>query len=279
MPRKKAAKRRIARKTPSSHIPYITSTQQSIFYFRVSRARHQPGSRMSVQPCTIGINPKINVSVDACNPPGRRYRCEKCNTEHSLHRWWETGTGTGTRLDLARSPFPTPPPPSTATRPSRAILPVTLVTNPRSFFALSLSPCLACRQPAAPFSITPPSTRKRKAAEAAIADNNQPPPKAATKAAQARNATASSDRFPAKACSTVAQVTDTGSSASSASQKKLTIATPATTTASMDSDDDFLSDVSSSGDFLDTQASEDESLGDSTYLISPSQVGVSSVVC
>ncbi|KAJ5949447.1 hypothetical protein N7454_001031 [Penicillium verhagenii] len=42
-----------------------------------------------------------------------------------------------------------------------------------------------------PFFITPPSTRKRKAAEAAIADDNQPLPKSATKAANNRDATAS----------------------------------------------------------------------------------------
>lgn len=42
--------------------------------------------------------------------------------------------------------------------------------------------------------------------------------------------------------------------------------TPATTTGSMDSDDDFLSDVSSSGDFLDNQNSDDESLGDGMFL-------------
>jgi hypothetical protein len=34
----------------------------------------------------------------------------------------------------------------------------------------------------------------------------------------------------------------------------------------MDSDDDFMSDVSSQDDFLDMQGSDDESLGEGTYL-------------
>jgi ariadne-1 len=38
----------------------------------------------------------------------------------------------------------------------------------------------------------------------------------------------------------------------------------------MDSDDDFLSDVSSAGDFLDTQNSDDESLGDGMLVLSVS---------
>lgn len=48
--------------------------------------------------------------------------------------------------------------------------------------------------------------------------------------------------------------------------------TPATTTGSMDSDDDFLSDVSSSGDFLDNQNSDDESLGDGMFLFLSSTI-------
>lgn len=61
----------------------------------------------------------------------------------------------------------------------------------------------------------------------------------------------------------IAQDTERGSSTSSASLnlKKSRIATPATTAGSMDSDDDFLSDVSSPDDF-NTQASDDESLGE-----------------
>lgn len=137
-------------------------------------------------------------------------------------------------------------------------------------FLLICSPSIRrhfCRNP---LFTTPPSTRKRKGAEAAIADDDQPSlkAKAATKAAHARNATASDPR-PPKPGSTVpatSQSTETerGSSASSAGQKKRDLATPATTTASMDSDDDFLSDVSSPDDFLDTQNSDDESLGEGT---------------
>jgi ariadne-1 len=52
--------------------------------------------------------------------------------------------------------------------------------------------------------------------------------------------------------------------------KKRDLVTPVTTTGSMDSDDDFLSDVSSAGDFLDTQNSDDESLGDGMLVLSVS---------
>ncbi|KAJ5168016.1 uncharacterized protein N7482_003610 [Penicillium canariense] len=125
---------------------------------------------------------------------------------------------------------------------------------------------------AAPLFTTPPSTRKRKAAEAAIADDDQPLPKAATKAAHTRNATASDPRSRTKPASTLTtsqdqdqdQEPERGSSTSLASLnlKQARIVTPATTTGSMDSDDDFLSDVSSPDDFLDTQGSDDESLGE-----------------
>ncbi|KAJ5905218.1 E3 ubiquitin-protein ligase dbl4 [Penicillium subrubescens] len=111
----------------------------------------------------------------------------------------------------------------------------------------------------------------RKAAEAAIADSDQSSPEAATKAAHCGNATAataaSDPKSRSKHTSSVtvtSQDTERGSSTSDASlnPKKSRIATPATTAGSMDSDDDFMSDVSSPDDFLDTQGSDDESLGE-----------------
>jgi nitrate reductase cytochrome c-type subunit len=113
--------------------------------------------------------------------------------------------------------------------------------------------------------ITPPITRKRKAAEV---DNDQPSPKAATKAHGPRHAT-SSDR-PAlskhsSAATEITENTERASPASSASQKKRDLATPATTTASMDSDDDFMSDVSSQEDFG-MQGSDNDSLGEGLHL-------------
>jgi hypothetical protein len=46
-----------------------------------------------------------------------------------------------------------------------------------------------------------------------------------------------------------------------------TLVTPTTTTRSMDSDDDFMTDVSSrEEDFLDMQDSEDESLGEGLFM-------------
>lgn len=129
--------------------------------------------------------------------------------------------------------------------------------------------------PAVPPFTTPRLTRKRKAAEAAIADNDQSSPEAATKAADTahvENATApasdpKSRSKQASAATGLAQDTERGSSTSSASLnvKKSRIATPATTAGSMDSDDDFMSDVSSQDDF-NTQASDDESLGEGTCL-------------
>lgn len=127
---------------------------------------------------------------------------------------------------------------------------------------------------------TPPLTRKRKAAEAALADDNQPLTRAATQAqaqVPARNATASDTRSRKKPSLAVSNTqsnpsaslsteTEGDSSASSESQKKRDPATPATTTASMDSDDEMLSDVSSQDDFLDAQISEDESLGEGMWM-------------
>ncbi|CAG8906430.1 unnamed protein product [Penicillium egyptiacum] len=101
---------------------------------------------------------------------------------------------------------------------------------------------------------TPPITRKRKAAEA-IADEALP------KAAHGyRKPTSASDRPSHKGESATATETTERESPVSSGPKKRPSATP--TTASMDSDDDFMSDVSSQDDFLGTQGSEDESLGE-----------------
>lgn len=53
------------------------------------------------------------------------------------------------------------------------------------------------------------------------------------------------------------------------SEKRSRLVTPTTTTRSMDSDDDFMTDVSSrEEDFLDMQDSEDESLGEGQFFLS-----------
>jgi ariadne-1 len=122
-----------------------------------------------------------------------------------------------------------------------------------------------------PISITPPSTRKRKAAEAAITDD-QPHTESATKAAHGDPPLVGRSRKPKPKpastgpATTCPQSTESGNSTSSTGLKKRELATPATTEASMDSDDDFMSDVSSQDDFLDMQGSDDESLGEGTYL-------------
>jgi hypothetical protein len=192
-------------------------------------------------------------------------------------------------------PISPPSPPEIKVPPRLpTVLPIRLVTLWLNWFTRSLGwfePLPAClNRPyldpfpspivgtfAVPLFTTPRLTRKRKAAEAAIADNDQSSPKAATRATNTGNATvtaataaAPSDpktRSKQVSSETVtSQDTERGSSTSSASlnRKKSRIATPATTTGSMDSDDDFMSDVSSAEDFLDTQGSEDESLGEGT---------------
>lgn len=162
---------------------------------------------------------------------------------------------------------------------NRAIFPVTLwLTNhqpsfPNPLLLLPLPPFHTIRPGSLPpISITPPSTRKRKAAEAAITDD-QPLPESATKAAHTHTQDAtlvSRSRKPDETGPATTQSTETGSTASFTSQKKRVLATPATTDASMDSDDDFMSDVSSQDDFLDMQGSDDESLGEGTYQLASS---------
>jgi hypothetical protein len=108
---------------------------------------------------------------------------------------------------------------------------------------------------------TPPQTRKRKAAEAAITDKDEPLPKAAH---GSRNATlAFSDRRrPRHESTTEIETTDIISTASFNGQVDRPSATSASTAASMDSDDECMSDVSSQEDFPDTEGSDDESLGE-----------------
>ncbi|KAJ5532856.1 hypothetical protein N7494_009408 [Penicillium frequentans] len=166
----------------------------------------------------------------------------------------------------ARShPFPTPSPSEPSSHFSSDVV------APEESLLKPTPPLLPPAGILPPPFITPPSTRKRKAAEAAIADDNQPLPKSATKAAHARNATAS-DRPSTRAKSNtdknrstlpiLTQSPESGNSGKSPVGLKRDIATPATTTGSMDSDDDFMSDVSSGDDFADTQGSDDESLGE-----------------
>ncbi|KAI2795135.1 E3 ubiquitin-protein ligase dbl4 [Penicillium oxalicum] len=117
------------------------------------------------------------------------------------------------------------------------------------------------------FFTTPRLTRKRKAAEAAIADTDQSPPKAATKASTTRTGPATDTTPESKSPSNLPLVTSLDSDSETVTQldaqhtKKSRIATPATTAGSMDSDDDFMSDVSSQ-DAFHTQGSDDESLGE-----------------
>ncbi|KAJ5363170.1 hypothetical protein N7541_004014 [Penicillium brevicompactum] len=102
---------------------------------------------------------------------------------------------------------------------------------------------------------TPPTTRKRTAAEAAI--DNEP----LTAAHGHRTATSHQRSRKPDSAPTASSDTEKPGSASPASRKKGFLGTPASTTASMDSDDDFMSDVSSD-EFLGTQGSDNESLGE-----------------
>jgi hypothetical protein len=97
--------------------------------------------------------------------------------------------------------------------------------------------------------ITPPVTRKRKALEAAIEDdeNSFDTASSASKGCEASTRQSSTTHFPA-----------------SLRNRVLGIATPTTTAEAMDSDDDFefMTDASSAEDFLGPQDSDDESLGE-----------------
>lgn len=114
---------------------------------------------------------------------------------------------------------------------------------------------------------TPPQTRKRKALEAAIEENEV---SAAAPTAEASRNTAGQRSSSKLRRTSNAEDKDKGSISTAGSgdnfpvslrQRVSDLATPATTAGSMDSDDDFMSDASSQG-FLDTQGSDDESLGD-----------------
>lgn len=52
-----------------------------------------------------------------------------------------------------------------------------------------------------------------------------------------------------------------------ATKRATDLATPATTTDSMDSDDEFMSDISSQDGFMDNRGSEDESLGEGVFFL------------
>lgn len=128
---------------------------------------------------------------------------------------------------------------------------------------------------------TPPTTRKRKAAEAASADNPS------SSSSSSSGAATGTSRSKAKVHKGEHKQTTTGTPSASdseaagdpgagigkESQRETTdLVTPATTTrtgsVSMDSEDEFMSDVSSQGGFLDTQGSEDESIGEGECLVS-----------
>lgn len=113
---------------------------------------------------------------------------------------------------------------------------------------------------------TPPTTRKRKAAEAAISDSDN---SSATKGPDPRSRIAtglssSISREPPLRRDSRLTTVDLNVPVR---QKALDLATPAATTESMDSDDDFMSDATSQDDFLDTQGSDDESLGEGEVLL------------
>lgn len=135
---------------------------------------------------------------------------------------------------------------------------------------------MACLATARSFT-TPPTTRKRKAAEAAISENESTSAKQGSDL-RSRNAHAHATG-PSSSNSREDSPSPRRGSGSTATaladlevvpvrQKKQTadLATPATTTESMDSDDEFMSDASSQ-DFLDTQASDDESLGEGGFIV------------
>jgi ariadne-1 len=114
---------------------------------------------------------------------------------------------------------------------------------------------------------TPPQTRKRKALEAAIEDNEV---SAATPAVESSRHTAGQRSSSKLRRTSKAEDKDKGLGSTAGAgddfpvslRKRVSdLATPATTAGSMDSDDDFMSDASSQ-DFLDTQGSDDESLGE-----------------
>lgn len=123
---------------------------------------------------------------------------------------------------------------------------------------------------AAPAVTTPPITRKRKALEAALDQGDGESHACPT----ALNATLVKGRPLSKTRKT-GKSQDSSSSPISPStdakfpvllQKRgLEIATPTTTTGTMDSDDDFMTDASSQEGFLGTQGSDDESLGDGKF--------------
>jgi hypothetical protein len=121
--------------------------------------------------------------------------------------------------------------------------------------------------------ITPPITRKRKAVEEAATttttpgddDDNNHSTKSANAAKHPKTLPLERSVQGKRQSSPAARTekAEDKESSPSLSRNGASVVTPTTTTRSMDSDDDFMTDVSSrEEDFLDTQDSDDESLGE-----------------
>jgi hypothetical protein len=101
--------------------------------------------------------------------------------------------------------------------------------------------------------------------EAAIDDGDDKANKAATKALKPSSSSDDDERAPRSKQGITHDTVSQASAGCPISRRKRVsdIATPASTTGSMDSDDEFMTDVSShEEDFLGTQGSDDESLGE-----------------
>jgi hypothetical protein len=119
---------------------------------------------------------------------------------------------------------------------------------------------------------TPPITRKRKALEAALhqGDDARPAASNALLVTPVEGRPLSKIRKTGKSQDSSSSSTSTSTSdvkfPVSLRKRGLDITTPTTTTGTMDSDDDFMTDdASSQEDFLGTQGSDDESLGDGKF--------------
>jgi ariadne-1 len=117
---------------------------------------------------------------------------------------------------------------------------------------------------------TPPITRKRKALEAALHQGDDARPAASNSllVTPVEGRPLSKIRKTGKSQDSSSSLTSTSTLDAkfpvSLRKRGLDITTPTTTTGTMDSDDD-LTDASSQEDFLGTQGSDDESLGDGKF--------------
>jgi hypothetical protein len=109
---------------------------------------------------------------------------------------------------------------------------------------------------------TPPATRKRKALEAAIEDDES----SITTGSSINKVCKTS----ARQCPSLVPTPAGVNFPTSLRNRVLDIATPATTAETMDSDDEFMTDASSPEDNLGTQGSDDESLGEGQLTDCPS---------